>query len=195
MGVGERLETRVGSGALKGRRLVYPRDPELRPTMQRTRMSVFESIGDGIRNAVFVDLYAAAGGMGIEALSRGAARAHFVERSAEAIRCLERNLERCGIGPERGIVHRRAVIEFLRSGGLREIAPDFVYADPPYRSDEPRLLLEFFNSVEYPLKILFLVEHQKDVLSLESYERLTVLKTRDFGQSRVSFVLLKGDGP
>ena len=195
MGAKQRLESRVVAGALKGRVLVYPRDPSLRPTMQRTKTSVFDSLRDRIQNGVFVDLYAAAGGMGIEALSRGAARVHFVEANGEAVRCLRENLAGCGIGPDRAAVHHAAVMEFLLSGALRAIDPDVTYADPPYDTEETRLLLEFFSSVEYPLKTLLLFEHRKDVLSMDGFDGLVSLKTRDFGQSRVSYVVLKGDGP
>lgn len=194
MGAKQRLETRVVAGAFKGRVLVYPRDPSLRPTMQRTKTSVFDSLRHLVENAVFVDLYAAAGGIGIEALSRGARRVHFVEANGEAVRCLKENLAGCGIGPDRTAVHHASVMEFLRSGALRTIDPDVTYADPPYGTEETRLLLEFFSSVGYPLKTLLLVEHRRDVLSMDGYEGLTSVKTRDFGQSRVSYVVLKGDG-
>ena len=195
MGAKQRLETRVVAGALKGRVLTYPRDPSLRPTMQRTKTSVFDSLRHRIEDAVFVDLYAAAGGMGIEASSRGARRVHFVEANGEAVRCLRENLARCGIGPDRAVVHHTAVMEFLRSGALRAIDADITYADPPYDTEETRLLLEFFSSVEYPLKTLLLVEHRKDVVSIDVFDGLASLKTRSFGQSRVSYVVLKGDEP
>jgi len=186
-------ETRVIAGDLKGRTLVYPRDRSLRPTMQRTKASVFDSLGDRVRGAVFVDLYAAAGGMGIEALSRGAGSVHFVEKDAGAIGCLEQNLERCRAKPGRAVVHRAGVMEFLSSGALRGIDPDLIWADPPYGTDDTRLLLEFFSAVRYPLQALLLLEHRKDALPAEGPGGLVVLETRDFGQSRVTCFLLKGD--
>jgi len=194
MGGRRRLETRVLAGALKGRALSYPRDPHLRPTMQRTKASVFDSLGDRVRGAVFVDLYAGAGGIGIEALSRGATRVHFVENDAGALRCLEENLERCRVDRVRAIVHRGAVAEFLGTGALRDIGPDLIWADPPYEAGETRLLLAFFAAVRYPLKALLLVEHRRDSVPGDGWRGLEVLDTRDFGQSRVTFVQLKGDG-
>ena len=185
---------RVIAGDLKGRALLYPRDPALRPTMQRTKASVFDSLGDRVQGAVFVDLYAAAGGMGIEALSRGAARAHFVEKDAEATRFLGENLVRCRVDPSRAVVHRADALDFLSGGALRDIAPDLVWADPPYGTRDARLLLEFFAAVRYPLKALLLLEHRRDALPAIAAGRLEVVETRDFGQSRVSWFLLKGDG-
>ena len=75
----------VGSGEWRGRVLVYPDDPALRPSMQRTKHSLFSSLGTEIRGAVFADCYAGAGAVGIEALSLGAARVHFVEERRDAV--------------------------------------------------------------------------------------------------------------
>jgi 16S rRNA (guanine(966)-N(2))-methyltransferase RsmD len=189
-----RTETRVIGGDLKGRALVYPLDPSLRPTMQRTKTSVFDTLGDLVRGAVFVDLYAAAGGFGIEALSRGAARVHFVEKDEEALRCLDENLGNCRVGRDRAVVHRGTVMEFLGTGALRDIRPGVIWADPPYGTAETPLLLEFFRAVRYPLKALLLIEHRRDSVPADGWAGLEVLEAREFGQSRVTFVQLKGDG-
>jgi 16S rRNA (guanine966-N2)-methyltransferase len=187
-------EVRVLAGTLKGRVLVYPAGARVRPTMQRTKASVFDSLGGRVEGGVFVDLYAGAGGVGIEALSRGAARVVFVESDARAIAYLRRNLERCGADPSRAVVRFGAVIDFLESDALRDLGADVVYADPPYEADEIRLLLEFFDGIEYPLDALLLVEHRKGALPVDSYERLGALKVREFGQSCVSYIELGGKG-
>ncbi len=194
MGGRKNLETRVVAGAFKGRRLVYPSDRALRPTMQRTKSSVFESIRGRLQDALFVDLFAGAGGMGIEALSRGARAAHFVENDALALRYLEMNLSRCGVASTRAVVHRVPVMEFLERGGLEAIRPNIVYADPPYEAEAARLLLEFFNSIKYPLETLLILEHRADLVSVEEFETLALLKARRLGQSCVSYVVKKGDG-
>jgi 16S rRNA (guanine966-N2)-methyltransferase len=194
MGERRHLEARVVAGALKGRRLVYPPDPSLRPTMRRTKSSVFESLRGELDGCVFVDLYAAAGGMGIEALSRGAREAHFVERDAAALRCLKENISRCRLDPSSAIVHDVPVMEFLGSGGLEMVRPDIVYADPPYDANETRLLLEFFDSIEYPLKTLLILEHRARREEIAELERLALVKVRRLGQSSVGYYVLKGDG-
>jgi 16S rRNA (guanine966-N2)-methyltransferase len=187
-------EVRVIAGTLKGRMLRYPWGKALRPTMQRTKASVFDSLSSSVAGCVFLDLYAGAGGVGIEALSRGAARVHFVENDAEAVRHLRDNLARCGIGADRGVVHAGTVGAFLHGGALREIAPDIIYADPPYDADEMRVLLEFFDGIEYALDALLVVEHRKDTTSLERFEKLVVVDVRRFGQSYVSYIALGGQG-
>jgi 16S rRNA (guanine(966)-N(2))-methyltransferase RsmD len=160
--------------------------------MQRTKVSVFDSIAGRVVGGVFVDLYAGAGGVGVEALSRGAARVHFVESDPGAVRHLRDNLERCAMGADRAVVHAGAVIDFLRSGALREIGPDIVYADPPYDEGEIRVFLEFFNGIEYALDALLVVEHGRDTAGLDRFERLSVVEIRRFGRSCVSFIALGG---
>jgi 16S rRNA (guanine966-N2)-methyltransferase len=186
------LKTRVLAGMLKGRVLSYPDDRRLRPTMQRTRDSVFESLGGRVADAVFIDLYAAAGGVGIEALSRGAREVHFVENDRTALQCLRENLTACPIQPDSGIVHSQAVMDFLMSGGVRDIEPDIIFADPPYAADETRLLLEFFAGIDYPLKALLILEHHKDVGADELIENLGRIKFKKFGQSCLSYIDLTG---
>ena len=188
------LDVRVLAGTLKGRVLRYPRDATLRPTMQRTKASVFESIREQIHDAVFIDLYAAAGGIGIEALSRGAGCVHFVESDRAALVSLRENLERCGVERQRGIVHSERVMDFLGRDVLRKIAPDIVYADPPYDADEIRLLLEFFNGIDYPLGALLVVEHRRGTVSLETFDKLACLRVKKFGESCVSYIVAGGNG-
>lgn len=88
-----------------------------------------------LEGAEVVDLFAGSGAMGIEALSRGAARATFVERDPEAALAIERNLATTGLGP--GVVVRRDVDAFLRSAAVRSRpAPfDLAFCDPPYSFD------------------------------------------------------------
>ena len=188
------LDVRVIAGSLKGRVLRYPADASIRPTMQRTKASVFESLGETIRNAVFVDLYAGAGGIGIEALSRGAGCVHFVEVHRAALASLEANLERCGADPARVVVHAGKVTDFLSSGTLRRIAPDIVYADPPYDAEETRLLLEFFDGIDYPLDTLLVIEHRRGAAPVEKYAKLSVVRVRRFGESCVSYIAVGGNG-
>jgi len=188
------LDVRIIAGSLKGRVLRYPVDARLRPTMQRTKASVFESLGETIEDAVFVDLYAGSGGIGIEALSRGAGCVHFVESGREAVASLRENLERCGVEPQRGVIHAEKVMDFLAGGAFRKIASDIVYADPPYDAGEIRLLLEFFNGIDYPLGALLVVEHRRGTVSLETFDKLACLRVKKFGESCVSYIVAGGNG-
>jgi 16S rRNA (guanine966-N2)-methyltransferase len=121
---------RVVAGTYKGQRLVAPRRPSTRPTQDRVREALFSLLGsiDGTR---VLDLYAGSGALGIEALSRGAAEATFVDSDLASVRAVRRNLARLGI--ERGRVARAGVGPFLRSAVRRGVRWHLVFCDPPYR--------------------------------------------------------------
>jgi 16S rRNA (guanine966-N2)-methyltransferase len=118
---------RVVAGEFKGRRLHAPRGTRTRPTADRVREALFSMLGD-VGGARVLDLYAGSGALGIEALSRGADSAVFVERDAQAVAAIERNL--AAVGVEANLV-RQDVVRFLaRADG----AFDLVFCDPPYDS-------------------------------------------------------------
>jgi 16S rRNA (guanine966-N2)-methyltransferase len=116
---------RVVAGEFKGRRLQAPRGRRTRPTADRVREALFSMLGD-VSGARVLDLYAGSGALGIEALSRGAESAVFVERDQQALTALRRNLEAVGADAD---VRRQDVLRFLaRSEGTF----DLVFCDPPY---------------------------------------------------------------
>jgi 16S rRNA (guanine966-N2)-methyltransferase len=118
---------RVVAGSFKGRRLTAPRGTRTRPTADRVREALFSMLGD-VGGAHVLDLYAGSGALGIEALSRGAESAVFVERDAQAVAAIERNLAAVGV---EATVLRQDVLRFLARPG----APfDLVFCDPPYDS-------------------------------------------------------------
>jgi 16S rRNA (guanine(966)-N(2))-methyltransferase RsmD len=113
-----------------GRRLRAPRGADVRPTSDRVREAVFARIGD-LTGARVLDLYAGTGTLGIEALSRGAARAIFVERAPAALAALRANLETLGLGEASRVlsVDVRTALRRLAREGQRH---DLVLVDPPY---------------------------------------------------------------
>lgn len=120
---------RVIAGALGGRTLVAPKGHDTRPTTDRVREALFSVLGD-VSGAVVLDLYAGTGALGIEALSRGASRAVFVENAKAALQALERNLRDLGL-VERTSVSTKPVLRTV--AGLSSQQPfDLVFADPPY---------------------------------------------------------------
>jgi 16S rRNA (guanine966-N2)-methyltransferase len=115
------------AGTFKGRRLAAPKGMRTRPTADRVREALFSILGD-VDGARVLDLYAGSGALGIEALSRGAESALFVERDARAAAAIVRNL--AAIGVEAPVV-REEVLRFL---GRAEGTFDLVFCDPPYDS-------------------------------------------------------------
>ena len=128
---------RVIAGRYRGMRLRVPRGPGTRPATGRVRESVFSALGPTVVGAVVLDLYAGSGSLGIEALSRGATSAVFVERSRPAVSTLRSNLEFTG-GAGRAEVVSKSVERFLEEG-RRELRFDIVFADPPWDISSGRL--------------------------------------------------------
>jgi 16S rRNA (guanine966-N2)-methyltransferase len=116
---------RVVAGELRGRRLRAPRGVRTRPTADRVREALFSMLGD-VGGARVLDLYAGSGALGIEAISRGAASAVFVEHDPRAVDAIERNLESLGLDER---VVRDDALRFL---GRAEGTFDLVFCDPPY---------------------------------------------------------------
>jgi 16S rRNA (guanine966-N2)-methyltransferase len=117
---------RVVGGEYGGRRLAAPRGRSTRPTSERTREAVFSMLGD-ISGARVLDLFAGSGALGIEALSRGAAHATFVDSGPAAVTVIRRNLEQLGLG-ECALI---AKLDVRALGPVGE-SYDLVFVDPPY---------------------------------------------------------------
>jgi 16S rRNA (guanine966-N2)-methyltransferase len=120
---------RVTGGEFRGRRLAVPAGDKVRPTQDRVREALFSMLLHAVPDAVFVDLYAGSGAVGLEALSRGARRVVWVEANPRHVACLTRN--RDTLAPERGEIVRADVLKWCGGGG-RGLAADVVFADPPY---------------------------------------------------------------
>lgn len=117
---------RIVAGAAKGRRLKSPPGTATRPMMDRVKEAIFSSLGAAVEGARVLDLYAGSGSLGLEALSRGAASATFVEWRREVARVLRANIEAVGLG---GTVVAGKVEDHLRRPGS---PVDLAFVDPPY---------------------------------------------------------------
>lgn len=187
MAKGKQPTVRVIAGRFKGRNLVYPPDREFRPTMQRVKAAIFDAIQEPVSGAVFADLFAAAGGVGIEALSRGAAFAHFVERRRDCAAAIAANLERCGVDSTSYRVHVGDVREIVAAGALDDPPPGIVHADPPYDAGFDRDLLELFSGSGYDSLELVIVEHAPPA-DVEPPAGFETVKSRRFGGTVLTFL-------
>lgn len=120
---------RVSGGEVGGRRLGAPRG--IRPTQALVREAIFDVVATQLADAVVVDLFAGSGALGIEALSRGAARATFVDQDEQAVRVIRRNLEELGLAG-RGRAVRADVVRWLRASAGEVKGASLVLLDPPY---------------------------------------------------------------
>jgi len=126
---------RIIAGSRKGHTIYAPKGLETRPTGDRVREAAFDLIGP-VEGATVLDLFAGSGALGLEALSRGADRAVFVESDRDAVRAIERNLGKLNLAGE---VRAEDALRFLATDSRRF---DLVLVDPPYErfgEFEPRL--------------------------------------------------------
>jgi 16S rRNA (guanine966-N2)-methyltransferase len=136
---------RIVAGEQKGRKLVSPRGDATRPTGARVRQTLFDILGERVRNGRFLDLYAGSGAIGLEAASRGAARVALVEEDKRAIAALRQNAKRLGLGPERVSIIGRSCAGALGELTRRREQFDVVFLDPPYESDEYQRALQWLG--------------------------------------------------
>jgi 16S rRNA (guanine966-N2)-methyltransferase len=172
---------RVIAGSRKGHRLVAPRGLETRPTSDRVRESVFNLVGP-VEGARVLDLFAGSGALGIEALSRGAAGAVFVEHDADAVRTIERNLDRLRLTGARVI--RGDVLRTIAQEATAAAKYDLVLVDPPYG-----MLTDIQPRLARHLPLLLAAD---GLLVVETDARtepelpLPVRTSRKYGQTRVT---------
>ncbi|MBD3235705.1 MAG: 16S rRNA (guanine(966)-N(2))-methyltransferase RsmD [Candidatus Eisenbacteria bacterium] len=154
---------RIVGGIWRGRRLVAPTGRAHRPTQARVREALFSLLGTPLRAAWVLDLFAGSGSLGLEALSRGAARALFVERSSRALTALRENVQRCGAEGHTSIV--RAEVERFLSGARGPYgAIALAMADPPYELDASGLLEMMVRApaLEWSHDARIVIEHGAD---------------------------------
>lgn len=123
---------RVIAGSAKGHRLRAPKGRMVRPTADRVREAIFSMLGRRVEDAKVLDLYAGAGTLAIEALSRGATSAVLVERSDRVAGSIRQNVEKCGFQGRASIVVGK-VSTYVHETGQLSAPFDLIFLDPPYR--------------------------------------------------------------
>ena len=126
------MPMRVIAGSAKGRRLKMVPGDTTRPVMDRVKEALFSILGRDVIDTVFLDLFAGTGSVGIEALSRGAAKAMFVEMDKLAVQTIQDNLKITGFN-EKAVIRRANVFHFLRTPPAQPY--DFIYIAPPQYKD------------------------------------------------------------
>lgn len=178
--------TRVTAGSSRGRALKTPPGRATRPTTALVREALFNIIGDSIRGARVLDLFAGAGTLGIEALSRGAASATFVERDRACANIVAENLAATGFA-QQGDVAGADATEWLRSHSTDLATYNLLLLDPPYR-DSAGLngALQALDRAPLREQAVVVVEHHRSQ-PLPSTQRLAFVRNHDYGTTRLTF--------
>ncbi len=176
---------KVIGGAFKGIKLKSLRGTATRPTSQRLKKALFDALSPWIRDSVFLDCFAGSGGVGIEALSRGAKEVVFLESEARAIKAIQQNIELLPVRLAYRIFHEN-YHPGLRRLSRQNIRFDILFFDPPYQFDYSSLI-QVISSLElFCEEALLAMEHfYKEQLSLPE-ERFTPFKVLTAGDSRIS---------
>ena len=179
---------RVVAGSAKGRRLVGPKSPETRPVMDRVKTALFDILAPDIVDTRFLDLFAGTGSIGIEALSRGAARATFVELSSEALRCVRQNLTITGFERQAEVL-RMDAFAYLAGASAAVTRYDLVYIAPPqYQGLAARALTALdAKPLTEPGGLVIAQVHPRERAELEA---LTLTRLRSYDERRYGSTLL-----
>lgn len=174
---------RITTGTAKDKRLKIPEIQGFRGVQEKAKMSLFSIIGEEIRGAVCLDLFAGSGNLGIEALSRGASWCDFVDEDSTSAPVIEENLHNCGF-LEMGQVFRKSAVKFVTGCEGCEKKYDFIFMDPFYENTSHAHL---FKNLPRVLKdnghIFYFHKADVEIGDLMEKAGLKIIDTRRFGES------------
>lgn len=174
---------RITGGTARGRLISCPEGLDVRPTGSKIRQAFFNILAYKVPDCRFLDLFAGSGLMGLEAASRGAATLLAVEQKKIQVKAIEGNYEKLGLP---GKVVCADVREFLRT--LEPSSFDIIFADPPYKSTFPKLVLTDVDKFQLLAEDgVLAIEHARENQLPESLEHLVRTDYRQYGQTAVSF--------
>ena len=178
---------RVITGTARGKKLITAEGMDVRPTPERVKEALFSAIQFDIEGRTVLDLFAGSGQLGIEALSRGAEKAVFVDQSPVSIDHINRNLKNTELADKAKVIRGDYTAVLL---GMTEKF-DFVFLDPPYASGflEKALKLVQKNVKEHGVIIC---EHPKEVTLPNEVDEFTVKKQYRYGKVYITFYKRKG---
>lgn len=186
------MALRVIAGSAGGIPLACPRTGDVRPTMEQVRGAIFSSLADAVPEARFLDLFAGAGTLGIEALSRGAQSVTFVERDRRTIECIRDNLEKTRLAAGADLICLDVFAALARPLASRRF--DFVFADPPYTSaDQSKdyagqlIINEHLPTILSPGGLLILEKSPRQPLPAEN-GGWEIVRQKRYGTTEVIFL-------
>lgn len=177
---------RIVAGKYRGRILATPDNNEIRPTTDRVRESLFSilesSYSEYLANARVIDLYAGTGALGLEAISRGAEFAVFVEQSPQGIKLIRKNIEMLGIGDQTKVTRSDAT-KLGNSGTMQPF--NLVFADPPYNKGLADKSLACLINDGWLCKDALIVIEEAAESPAPQFENGRILDNRKFGDTKI----------
>lgn len=189
--LGRKAIVRVIAGFAKGKRLKAPSGKETRPITDMIKEALFNVIGPDIQGARFLDLFAGSGSVGIEALSRGATQAIFVDNSSAAVRIIYENLDNCGF-EDQYEVYCNDVLRAVTILNKHAAKFDYIYVDPPFTVEgifmDVMKKLDQVDILDPQGSIIIRTRRHKELP--EAFSRLTKYRLSYYGESAIHYYSL-----
>ena len=177
---------RITGGQKKGRRLASLKGLDIRPSSDKVKESIFNIIGQDLTGCRILDLFAGTGGLGIEALSRGAVWALFIDRSPLCIKLIHRNLDLTGYGASGSVLRQDLTKGLPMKHPLMTDKFDIIFIDPPYgKGLIPPILKELSSGDLMNMEGLIITESYKGEILPSSCGFLQRIKTRSYGETKL----------
>ncbi|MDD7267037.1 MAG: 16S rRNA (guanine(966)-N(2))-methyltransferase RsmD [Lachnospiraceae bacterium] len=183
---------RVIAGTARSIPLITPKGSQTRPTADRIKETLFNMLQPYLYDAVFADLFAGSGGIGIEALSRGAAKAVFVDYDRDSLRCIRANLAKTGLEEWASVIPGDVLAVCRRLEGREYF--DILFIDPPYQAGIEEKLFDFLalsSIIDEHSLIILEADSRQQQLFLERYG-FVVEKRKCYGSNQHVFIRKKG---
>ena len=179
----------------KARRLILKSTPgfDTRPTLDKIKETLFNILQPDIPGSSFLDLFSGSGGIGIEALSRGASYCVFVENNHKAVRCIQENLEHTHLKDDAAVLSKN-VLSAIQELSIRKSFFDIVYIDPPYKAgyEEETLKALAASGIISPDTQVILETDIKNDLDFIKDSDFTVVREKAYKTNKHYFLRLKG---
>ncbi len=187
---------RIIAGTSRGRKLKAPPGLHTRPITDMIKEALFNVWGEGIVGANFLDLFAGSGSVGIEALSRGAAKAIFIDNDPAAVRIIRENLAHCGFKEGFG-VYRQDVFRALNMLNDKREKFDYIYVDPPFTNDQIfDNILTAINNIDIISRFgIVVIRTQKNRNMADKLDKLERYRTNVYGESCLHYYRRYEEGP
>ena len=179
---------RIISGELKGKKLFSPKGIGIRPTADRLRESIFNILSSHVIESVALDLFAGTGALGIEALSRGASFAIFIDNNKDALSIIQKNIKICGL-EDRIKIARLNIAKNIIDFTHEVPAVNLVFMDPPYNKNFIKsALINLSESRILEKEALLVIEHDLSETLPEDIPDYKITDQRRYGKTLVSFL-------
>ncbi|MDN5249240.1 16S rRNA (guanine(966)-N(2))-methyltransferase RsmD [Bartonella sp. TP] len=180
---------RIIAGRHKGHKLFGPKDKSIRPTSDRVKENLYNILSaidsDFFAAKIVLDLFAGSGALGLEALSRGAARCVFVDKASEALEILKNNIAKLGVEKQSSVL--QANINNLSLLAQQGYVFDIVFADPPYGYDFGRVVLQQLSAHKLLSEdAFFILEEASNVALPEAVAEFSLLQYRNYGAASLA---------